>query len=87
MHTMATDVVTVRLPPRDTEMIDFLVKQGEFKSRSDFLRFAAKRAVTELLEDKLREKVVRRTLAEEDLEDLERTIRTIRSQLWTERHG
>lgn len=84
---MVTDVLTVRLPPRDTEMIDLLVEQGAFASRSDFLRFAVKRAVTEHLDRELRTRTPRQPLDETDLDDLLAKVREVRAELWRGRHG
>lgn len=84
---MATDVLTVRLPPKDTEMIDLLVEQGAFTSRSDFLRFAVKRAVAEHLDRELRTRVPRQPLDEADLDDLLAKVREVRAELWRGRHG
>jgi metal-responsive CopG/Arc/MetJ family transcriptional regulator len=39
---MATDVTSIRLPLKDAIMLDHFVESGEFKSRSEFIRFAVK---------------------------------------------
>lgn len=38
-------IVTVRLAPRDADSIDELVGDGEFRSRSDFIRYAIRAAL------------------------------------------
>ncbi|MCD6513919.1 MAG: ribbon-helix-helix protein, CopG family, partial [Candidatus Odinarchaeota archaeon] len=35
-------VTPVRLSKNDLELIDYLIKRGEFKNRSEFIRFAIK---------------------------------------------
>lgn len=45
---MVSPVLTVRLARRDAERIDALVDEGEFQSRSDFLRFAVKSTIHRL---------------------------------------
>lgn len=38
----AAEMVTFRLAPRDREAIRRLIESGEFRNRSDFLRYAVK---------------------------------------------
>lgn len=40
--TEPEEIVTFRLAPRDREAIQRLVERGEFRNRSDFLRYAVK---------------------------------------------
>ncbi|MHB8606174.1 MAG: ribbon-helix-helix domain-containing protein [Thermoplasmatota archaeon] len=57
MPVPRSGIVTVRLAPADADHIDEWVERGRFNSRSDFLRHAVRRTVSELL----REEVDRRT--------------------------
>lgn len=41
------EMVTFRLAPRDRAAIQRLIESGEFRNRSDFLRFAVKSALGE----------------------------------------
>lgn len=41
----ADEIVTFRLGPKDRAAIQRLVDEGEFRNRSDFLRFAVKTAL------------------------------------------
>ena len=83
---MATEVTTVRLPPKDTLIIDQFVDAGEFKSRSEFMRFAIKRTICELVLKEIHEKIGKKgkpTKKEED--ELLVQIDEIRRELW-DRH-
>jgi Arc/MetJ-type ribon-helix-helix transcriptional regulator len=42
------EIVTFRLAPRDRAAIRRLVEEGEFRNRSDFLRFAVKAALRDV---------------------------------------
>lgn len=44
---MDDEVVTVRLPRKDAEAVDRLVKDGSFLNRSDFVRDAVRAALEE----------------------------------------
>lgn len=44
----ADEIVTFRLGPRDRAAIQRLVDEGEFRNRSDFLRYAVKSALRDL---------------------------------------
>lgn len=43
----AEEIVTFRLGPKDRAAIQRLVDEGEFRNRSDFLRYAVKTALKE----------------------------------------
>ena len=53
---MNTKIVPVRLSKRDLDLIDMFIRVGDFKDRSDFIRFSIKFAIVKLLEKKLAEK-------------------------------
>jgi Arc/MetJ-type ribon-helix-helix transcriptional regulator len=42
------EIVTFRLAPRDRSAIQRLVDRGEFRNRSDFLRYAVKTSLRDL---------------------------------------
>ncbi len=46
---MTSKVHTVRLPPADADRVDTLVERGMFQSRSDFMRYAVKNALQEVV--------------------------------------
>lgn len=84
---MTTKVVTIRLPPKDTQLIDFFIKEGEFKSRSDFLRYAAKRMIAELISKKLDAMVVTKKVDEKELDRVHKLIKETRQELWREKYA
>ena len=43
-------VTPVRLSKNDLELIDYLIKRGEFKNRSEFIRFAIKLTLIKFIE-------------------------------------
>jgi len=80
---MATDVTTIRLPPKDTLIIDQFVDAGEFKSRSEFMRYAIKRTIFDLILKEFHEKVAKKgkpTKKEE--EKVLADLKDIRRELW-----
>ena len=83
---MATEVTTVRLPPKDTLIIDQFVDAGEFKSRSEFMRFAIKRTICELVLKEIHEKIGKKSKpTKKEEEELLVQIDEIRRELW-DRH-
>jgi Arc/MetJ-type ribon-helix-helix transcriptional regulator len=83
---MATEVTTIRLPPKDTLIIDQFVDAGEFKSRSEFMRFAIKRTICELVLKEIHEKIgTKGKPTKKEEEELLAQIDEIRRELW-ERH-
>ena len=87
VNTMSTDVVTVRLPPKDTELIDFFVGGGEFKSRSDFLRYAVKKMVAELIQKELDTAIVTKKVNKKELDRIQKTIKKIRKDVWSDHYA
>lgn len=82
---MATDVTSIRLAKRDTVMLDHFVKEGLFQSKSDFIRYATRKAINEMILREIREDIV----LDEDLpnitpSDLQKEIKEIRKKLWEE---
>jgi len=54
---MESKIVPIRLKKKDLEIIDTFIEMGEFKDRSDFIRFSIKLAIIKLLEKRLTEEV------------------------------
>jgi len=54
---MDSKIVPIRLKKKDLEIIDTFIEMGEFKDRSDFIRFSIKLAIIKLLEKRLSEEV------------------------------
>ena len=52
---MKSKIVPIRLKKKDLEVIDTFIEMGEFKDRSDFIRFSIKLAIIKLLEKRLSE--------------------------------
>ena len=82
---MVTDVTTIRLPPKDSMIIDHFVDGGEFKSRSEFMRYAIKRTICELVLKEFHEKMGSKGKpTKKEVEELVSEIRQIRKGLWDE---
>ena len=82
---MVTDVSSIRLAKRDTVMLDHFVKEGLFQSKSDFIRYAIRKAINEMILRDIREDIA----LDEDLanitpDDLQKEIKEIRKRLWEE---
>lgn len=65
--TVDDEIVTFRLGPRDRAAIQRLIDGGEFRNRSDFLRFAVKSA----LDDHDARQGERKARAEMEMEGIE----------------
>jgi Arc/MetJ-type ribon-helix-helix transcriptional regulator len=82
---MATDITTIRLPPKDSMVIDHFVDIGEFKSRSEFMRYAIKKTICDLVLKEFHEKIGRKGRpTKKEIEKLVAEIRGIRKGLWKE---
>jgi len=80
---MGTDVSSVRLPPKDTTMVEHFVKTGAFKSKSEFVRYAVKKLIDEMLLREFHEKATTgENIDKDDLNKLLAEIRTIREKVW-----
>lgn len=44
-------LITVHLPDRDLTLLDYLVRQNVFPSRSEAIRFAIKKLISEMLRE------------------------------------
>lgn len=80
---MNADVDVVRLPAKDSALIDHFIKAGEFKNKGEFITYAVKKAINEVILRELEEKS-RETpqMAEKDVDKLLTEIRDIRKKLW-----
>jgi len=45
---MSNESITIRLSPKDVNMIDSKVKDGHFTSRSDLIRYSIRHVLTEM---------------------------------------
>lgn len=80
---MSTEVTSIRLPPKDTMMLDHFVESGEFKSRSEFIRFAVKKAINEMVLREFHEKLSEdKPMNKKKLNKLQKEIKEIRQKLW-----
>lgn len=66
-------------------MLDHFVKEGLFQSKSDFIRYAIRKAINEMILRDIREDIA----LDEDLsnitpDDLQKEIKEIRKKLWEE---
>ena len=80
---MNTDTDVVRLPAKDSALINHFIKAGEFKNKSEFITYAVKKAINEVILRKLEEKSrVAPSMAEKDVDKLLTEIKDIRKKLW-----
>lgn len=92
VNTMSTEVVTARLPLNDTELIDFFIKNGEFKSKSDFFRFAVKRTLAELIQKQLdslilKKETNKKEITKKELDDIMTSIKKVRKEIWSKKYA
>ncbi len=87
VNTMTTEVVTARLPINDTELIDFFIKNGEFKSKSDFFRFAVKRTLAELIQKQLDSMIVTKKIDQKELDEILGSIKKVRKEIWSKKYA
>ena len=80
---MNADVDVVRLPAKDSALINRFIKAGEFKNKSEFIVFAVKKAINEVILSELEEKSrAAPPMAEKDVDKLLTEIKDIRKKLW-----
>lgn len=80
---MNADVDVVRLQAKDSALIDHFIKVGEFRSKSEFITYAVKKAVNEVILRELEEKSrAALPMAEKDVDKLLTEIQDIRKKLW-----
>jgi len=82
---MATDVTSIRLPQRDAIIVEHFVETGEFKSKSEFIRFAVKKTINEMILKEFHEKLSeKKPITKKKLANIQKEIKEIRKQLWDE---
>lgn len=80
---MTTDVTTIRLPPKDSLIIDHFVEAGEFKSRSEFMRYAIKKTICDLVLKEFHEKMgTKGKPTKKEVVDLVSELKDLRRGLW-----
>lgn len=80
---MNTDTEVVRLPAKDSALIDHFIKVGEFKNKSEFITYAVKKAINEVILRELEEKSnAAPQMSEKDVDNLLTEIKDIRKKLW-----
>ena len=80
---MSTEITSIRLPPKDSMMVDHFVEMGEFKSRSEFIRFAVKKVINEMILREFHEKLNEdKSINKKRLNKLQKEIKEIREKLW-----
>ena len=87
VNTMTTEVVTARLPIHDTELINFFIEKGEFKSKSDFFRFAVKHTLAELIQKYLDSMIVTEKIDENRLDEINELIKKVRQDTWSKKYA
>jgi Arc/MetJ-type ribon-helix-helix transcriptional regulator len=68
---MNIDLDVVRLPAKDSALIDHFIKVGEFKNKGEFITYAVKKAINEVILRELEEKSrVAPQMSEKDVDKL-----------------
>jgi len=82
---MSSEVTSIRLTSRDTMVIDHYIKDGTFNSKSDFIRYAVRKTINEMVLRDIREKIgLDNELKNISPEKLEKEVKDIRKKLWEE---
>jgi Arc/MetJ-type ribon-helix-helix transcriptional regulator len=80
---LSTDITSIRLPNKDTTLIEHFIDTGEFKSRSDFVRFAVKKTLNEMLLKEIQEKMLDTgPMTKKKVTQIQKEIKDIRKMLW-----
>lgn len=80
---MNSNINVVRLSAKDSAMIDKFVRAGEFQNKSEFVTYAIKKAINEVILRELEEKSrTTSQMAEKDVDNLLTEIKEIRKKLW-----
>ena len=80
---MSTDVTSIRLPHKDAIVIEHFVASGEFKSKSEFIRYAIKKTINEIILQEFHEKMAE-PVKKKDVDKIQKEIKEIRKKLWDE---
>ncbi len=78
---MATDITSIRLPSKDAAMLEHFVEMGDFKSKSEFIRYAVKKTINEMILKEFHESM-NKELTGKDVEKIQKDIKKIRKELW-----
>ena len=81
-NSMAVDVTSIRLTEKDSAQIDRFIEDGHFKSRSEFIRYAVKKTINEILLQDIQNRL--RTEEIGSVEEILGEIKDIRKKLWDE---
>jgi len=82
---MNTEITSIRLPPKDSAMIEHFVKEGEFKSKSEFVRYAVKKTICDMMLKEFHEKLGKKGVpTEKEGRKILADIKEIRRELWRE---
>jgi Arc/MetJ-type ribon-helix-helix transcriptional regulator len=82
---LATNITSIRLPQRDAVIVEHFVETGEFKSKSEFIRFAVKKTINEMILKEFHEKLSeKQPITKKGLDDIQKEIKKIRKHLWEE---
>jgi Arc/MetJ-type ribon-helix-helix transcriptional regulator len=85
---MATKVVPIRFPKKDLKALDSFVSEGEFKSRSEMIRYAVKRTISDLYAKKIEEEILKKPGARTKTnEQILKELRSIRRGLWGKKYA
>jgi Arc/MetJ-type ribon-helix-helix transcriptional regulator len=80
---MTANADVIRLPAKESALIDHFVKAGEIKNKSEFIIYAVKKAVNEIILRELEEKSSAvPPMAEKDIDKLLGEIKDIRKKIW-----
>lgn len=80
---MATDITSIRLPKKDAVLIEHLIDAGEFKSKSEFIRYAVKKTINEMMLQEIQEKIGSdEEITPEAINEIQKEIKEIRKYLW-----
>lgn len=80
---MSIDVTSIRLPKKDSLQIEHFINIGHFKSKSEFIRYAVKKTINEMLLQEIQEKIGDKDeVSEEELRNIMLELKKIRKQLW-----
>ena len=82
---MPTDITSIRLPPTDSSIINHFIDDGDFKSKSEFIRYAVKKTINEMMLQKIQLKIdSENPITRNALEDIQKEIKDIRKDLWND---
>ena len=80
---MSIDVTSIRLPKKDSMQIEHFIDIGHFKSKSEFIRYAVKKTINEMLIQDIQERIGgKEEITDGQLKDILLELKEIRKQLW-----